>query len=302
MAKQIPITLFEFQKKFDSQETCHVHLYSMKWPNGFKCPKCNHNRAYEIKTRKLPLYECCECRHQTTVLVGTVFEKTRTDLRKWFWAILLAAQDKRGVSARLIADQLGVCYPTAWAMLHKIRRAMASRDANYQLGGMVELDDSFLGAPAAGSKRGRGTDKTKVLVGLSLNSKGHPAFLKIKVVPNLKGTTLTEFAKLNLLEHTSISSDSYSSYKVLSADYLHCPQNFDPENNPNHLKWLHIIISNAKAFIMGTYHGLGEKHLQSYLDEFSYRFNRRSFKGELFNRLINCCLASKAVTYPELIV
>ena len=195
----------------------------MKWPNGFKCPKCNHDRAYVIKTRKLPLYECCECRHQTTVLVGTVFEKTRTDLRKWFWAIFLVAQDKRGVSARLIADQLGVCYPTAWAMLHKIRRAMASRDANYQLGGMVELDDCFFGAPAAGSKRGRGTDKTQVLVGLSLTPNGRPAFLKMKVVPDLKGTTLTEFAKSNLLEHTLISSDSYSSYKALSADYLHCP-------------------------------------------------------------------------------
>jgi len=233
--------------------------------------------------------------------VGTVFEKTRTDLRKWFWAIFLVAQDKRGVSARLIADQLGVCYPTAWVMLHKIRRAMASRDANYQLGGMVELDDCFFGAPAAGSKRGRGTDKTQVLVGLSLTPKGRPAFLKMKVVSDLKGKTLTEFAKLNLLEHTLISSDSYSSYKALSADYQHQPQDFDPENNPEHLKWLHIIISNAKAFIMGTYHGLGEKHLQSYLDEFSYRFNRRSFKGELFNRLIKCCLASKAVTYPELI-
>lgn len=302
MAKQIPTTLFEFQNQFNSEEACHNHLYMMKWPNGFQCPKCSHTRAYQINTRKLPLYECCACRHQTTVLVGTVFEKTRTDLRKWFWAIFLASQDKRGVSAQLIANQLDVSYPTAWLMLHKIRSAMAERDAHYQLGGLVEMDDSFFGASTAGSKRGRGTDKTKVVIGLSLNQKGYPTFLKMKVVSDLKGSTLTEFAKQNLKDQSTVMSDAYRSYNALSTEYDHCPQIFAPDSNPDHLKWLHIIVSNAKAFIMGTYHGLDEKHLQSYLDEFCYRFNRRSFKGELFNRLIHCCLECRTITYPELIL
>lgn len=301
MANQDPITLFEFQYKYDTEEACHKHLFKMKWPNGFVCPKCGHDRAYEIKTRKLPLYECSQCKHQTTVLVGTVFEKTRTSLRKWFWAIFLVAQDKRGVSARLISEQLGVCYVTAWTMLHKIRKAMAQRDAGYQLGGIVELDESFFGAPTVGGKRGRGTEKTQVLVGLSLNLKGQPQHLKMEVITDIKGKTLVEFAKRNMISGSIISSDMYRSYRILARHFDHEPQEFSAKENPDHLKWLHVIISNAKAFIKGTYHGLDSKHLQAYLGEYCYRFNRRMFKEQLFNRLVHCCVTSRVVTYPELI-
>lgn len=132
----------QFQQKFHSEEACYQHLYQMKWPDGFRCPKCGHNRAYEINTRKLPLYECAQCKHQTTVTVGTIFEKTRTDLRIWFWAIFLIAHDKRGVSATFLAKELGVSYQTAWTMNHKIRKAMGERDMAYTLAGIVELDSS----------------------------------------------------------------------------------------------------------------------------------------------------------------
>jgi len=273
----------------------------MRWPNGFQCPRCAHERAYKIRTRKFPLYECCQCNYQTTVLVGTIFEKTRTDLRKWFWAIYLVAHDKRGVSARLIADEVGVRYVTAWTMLHKIRNAMERRDSSYQLGGIVELDDSFFGGPTSGNKRGRGTEKSKVLVGLSLDDQGRPLHLKMETIDDLKSETIFDFAERNLELGASITSDLYQSYKVLAKGYNHEPKKFDLIENPNHLKWLHVVVSNAKTFINGTYHGLGKKHLQSYLAEYCYRFNRRIFKGELFNRLINCCLNTKTVTYPELI-
>jgi len=118
----------------------------MRWPNGFQCPRCAHERAYKIRTRKFPLYECCQCNYQTTVLVGTIFEKTRTDLRKWFWAIYLVAHDKRGVSARFIADELEVCYDTAWTMPDKIRKAMEKRDAFYQIGGSLSSTTLFSAA------------------------------------------------------------------------------------------------------------------------------------------------------------
>ena len=301
MGTQKPINILELQHRFNTEEACHEHLYKMRWPRGFQCPKCGHGRSYEITTRKLPLYECCQCKHQTTVLVGTIFEKTRTDLRKWFWAIFLAAHDKRGISARLIADELEVCYATAWTMLHKIRKAMEKRDAFYQLGGIVELDDSFFGGPTAGSKRGRGTEKSKVLVGLSLDDRGRPLHLKMEVISNLKGETIFDFAERNLELGASITSDLYCSYRALAQQYNHHPKEFNPIENPDHLKWLHMVVSNAKTFINGTYHGLGAKHLTAYLAEYCYRFNRRIFKGQLFNRLINCCLNTRVVTYPELI-
>ncbi len=189
MAKQKPVSLITFQNHFNTEEACHEHLFNMKWPDGYKCPKCAKDEAYITKTRKHPLFECKDCRHQTTVLVGTIFEKTRTDLCKWFWAIYLVAHDKRGVSANSLSEKIEVCYQTAWLMLHKIRKAMGERDTDYLLSGIVELDDSFFGTPTQGGKRGRGTEKAKVVIGVSLSNKGNPQYIKMEVVSDLKGTT-----------------------------------------------------------------------------------------------------------------
>ncbi|MNW46297.1 Transposase zinc-ribbon domain protein [compost metagenome] len=173
MAKKEALTLIQFQKAFQTEEACHEHLYKMKWPDGFCCPRCSGRKSYEVTTRRLPLYECVQCGHQTAVTAGTVLEKTRTDLVKWFWAIFLIAHDKRGISAEYLSTELlGVAYQTAWTMGHKIRKAMGDHDASYTLEGNVELDDPFFGAPTEGGKRGRGTDQTPVLVALSLDKKG----------------------------------------------------------------------------------------------------------------------------------
>ncbi|MCZ8515171.1 IS1595 family transposase [Paenibacillus filicis] len=302
MAKQESISLIQFQKMFKTEADCHQHLFKMKWPEGYHCPKCNHTKAYEIKTRKMPLYECASCEHQTTVIAGTIFEKTRTDLLKWFWAIYLIAHDKRGVSATQLSEELEIAYQTAWTIEHKIRKAMSERDASYTLAGIVELDEGFFGAPTEGGKRGRGTEQTPVLVALSLDKKGCPKYLKMQVIPDVKGTTLVDFAQKYIEEGATIASDRYRSYKALAKEgFQHVAKKYDLAENPDHLKWLHTVISNAKAFIGGTFHGLDPKHLQAYLDEFCYRFNRREFKSELFNRLVQCCISTTTITYPELV-
>lgn len=296
------MNLISFQKLFSTHEACQDHLFKLKWKNGFCCEKCGHDAFYETKTRKLHLYECKKCRYQSTVTVGTVMEKTRTDLTKWFLAIYLIAHDKRGISAHKLSEEIEVSYKTAWLMLHKIRRAMRKRDAEYSLAGIVELDDAFFGAPSEGGKRGRGTEKTKVLVGLSLNKKGHPLYLKMEVVPDIKGETLIDFAEKSIVPGTTISSDAYRSYRALdNAGYKHEYQVYNAKETPDHLHWLHTVISNAKAFVGGTFHGLDSKHLQTYLDEFCYRFNRRKFKGEWFSRLISLCATTKTITHSELV-
>lgn len=301
MAKQESMNLIQFQKRFTSEAACHDHLFMMKWPEGYKCEKCGHNSYYETTTRKLKLYECKSCRYQATVTVGTVMEKTRTDLTKWFLAIYLVAHDKRGVSATMLSEELDVTYKTAWLLLHKIRKAMSERDAQYTLAGIVELDDAFFGAPTEGGKRGRGTEKTTVLVGLSLNEKGHPQYVKMEVVPDVKGTTLVKFANASIEAGSTINSDAYRSYQALVKEGFQLQaKEFNPIESPDHLQWLHTVISNVKAFIAGTFHGLDEKHLQSYLNEFCYRFNRRKFKGEGFNRLLSCCASTPTITYSEL--
>lgn len=301
VAKQESINLLQFQKRFTTEEACQEHLFKLKWPEGYRCPKCGHTHAYETKTRRLTLYECAKCRYQATVTVNTVMEKTKTDLRIWFWAIYLVSHDKRGVSANMLSKELGISCKTAWLMLHKIRHAMGKRDSQYLLAGIVEYDDTFFGAPTKGGKRGRGTEKTKVLVGLSLNQQGHPLYLKMETVKDLKGTTLNDFAHRSIEQGSTVSTDLYSSYKSLVKEgYQHEPKEFNLIENPDHLHWLHTIVSNAKAFIEGTFHGLDDKHLQAYLDEFCYRFNRRGFKGELFNRLLNCCVTCSSITFSEL--
>jgi len=301
MAKQASLSLIEFQRKFATEDACEEHLFAMKWPQGFHCPRCAHDRYYVIQSRRLKLFECKQCGHQATVTAGTVLENTRTSLIKWFLAIYLAAQDKRGVSATLIAKEVEVSFRTAWLMLHKIRHGMAERDSQYTLNGIVEMDEAYFGSPTEGGKRGRGTEQAKVVVGLSLNRQGHPLFAKMQVVSDLKGATLLSFANTFIKSGAAIYSDKYSSYRVLDdSKFEHHSLVFDPVNHPDHLHWLHTIISNAKAFINGTYHGLDSKYLPSYLNEFCYRFNRRHFTGELFNRLLSCCCLTSSITLSEL--
>jgi len=300
LAQQQELNWIEFHEKFSTEEACRDYLYRMRWPNGFNCPACGYNRAYKIAKRHL--YECTECGYQASVTAGTIMHKTRTSLKIWFWIIYLMANDKRGTSATQLSQQFGISYPTAWMMMHKIRKAMGNRDSQYTLAGLVEMDDTLIGAPTEGGKRGRGTEKTKVVASLSLTNSGNPVYLKMNVVDDLKSTTIVEVANKTITTGAKVSTDLYRSYNQLSREgYTHSPKEFNYENNPDHLKWLHTIISNAKAFIAGTYHGLEPKHLQAYLDEYCYRFNRRMFKGQLFNRLLNACVSTTTVTFAEIV-
>ena len=301
MAQQQELNWLEFQQKFSTEEACRQHLFQIRWPEGFRCPVCNQSRFYEVTKRHL--FQCVQCGYQASVTAGTIMHKTRTSLMIWFWAIYLIANDKRGTSAAQLAQQFGISYPTAWLMMHKIRKAMCDRDAQYILAGIVEMDDTLFGAPTEGGKRGRGTEKTKVVASLSLSKSGNPLYLKMNVVEDLKASTLSEIACKTIAPGTAVSTDLFRSYIQLGKDgYLHLPQEFNYVDNPDHLKWSHTIISNAKAFIAGTYHGLCPKHLQPYLDEFCYRFNRRKFNGQLFNRLLHACASTSTVTYNELVV
>lgn len=297
MAKQKRIGFLEFQEQFGSEEACRKYLIELRWPNGFICPRCGCREYYCISTRNK--YQCKNCRYQTSVTAGTVMDRSHLDLRIWIWAIYLIACDKRGYSAKQLSVELNLPYNTAWFLLHRIRKAMAQRDNNYVLSGIVELDDTYFGKAKKGGKRGRGTTKTKVLVALSKDEDDNPQFVKMQVVPNLKGKTIGKFAKCSITEGAIVQSDAYHSYrKPLAEKYLHDYQVFDADDDMLH--WLHIIIGNTKAFVLGTFHGLGKKHLQSYLDEFCYRFNRRFVHGEIFSRLVCAVMASSPLRFADL--
>jgi len=180
---------------------------------------------------------------------------------------------------------------------------MKERDADYQLDSFVEIDESFFGSPSEGEgKRGRGTDKTPVVVGLSLDEEGRPQFIKAQVLERVDGGSLVEFAKSAIKPGSRISSDGLRVYnKLTEHDYNHQPTKFNLEKNPEHLKWLHVVISNLKTFLNGTYHGVPNKHLQAYIDAFCYRFNRRFWPGQLFARTLTDCAFASPFTRHELI-
>ena len=295
-------SLIEFQSKYSTDASCEQALFQLKWPNGFKCPKCGSDHCTMVGGRRLPLYQCPLCRHQTTSIVGTIMENTKLSLVKWFLALYFVATNKDGVSEIALAKYIGTTLKTAWALLHKIRSAMGERENTYRLGGSIEMDEAFFGGKHTG-KRGRGSEnKTEVAVALQLDSSGRPQFLKMQVIPDAKGDTLSAFAKGNITEGSTIHSDAFKSYNALSGTYCCDMQKYDPQSDDDRLKWLHVMISNIKANIEGTYHGLNGVYLQRYLDEFCYRFNRRHSMKPVFDHLLACCIWAPYKTVAELCI
>jgi len=296
--------MLEYMERFGTEEKCRQHLFESRWSDGFKCPKCEYGEYFDIKSRNL--YQCKSCNHQVSVTAGTIMDKTRTPLRKWFLAFYYMSEDKRGISALALKSKISVAYQTAWSMCQKIRHAMGERDKDYKLDGIVEIDEAFFGSPTEGGKRGRGTDKTAVFVSISLTKDGNPEFAKMKVVEveegeSVDGKTALSFANESIVKGSEIRTDGLNIYNVLSKNgYILSQKNYDPKNQPEHLHWTHIIISNVKALIEGTFHGLDALHLQRYLNEFCYRFNRRWFTSGIFSRLVNACASSRKITFHEL--
>jgi transposase-like protein len=228
-----------------------------------------------------------------------MFHRSHLPLRKWFWAIYLVGTDKRGYSATLLERFLEVDYKTAWLMIHKIRAAFQNRNAKYMLDTVIEMDDAFFGGAATG-KRGRGAaNKTKVIV--SVENRGKMAgFAKMTVVETLDSPTVEALAQRTARKGSTIHTDGYSSYRVLAKNYRHDGKTVAPKDAPRMLPWVHRLIGNAKTFLCGTYHGVSHKHLQRYLDEFCYRFNRRFTRSDILDRILTAALSAPIVTFAEL--
>jgi transposase-like protein len=246
-------------------------------------------------------YRCENCGHFTSPTAGTILHKTRTSLLVWFWTIFLVAFDKRGHSALQLESDLGVSYFIAWSMIQRIRRAMGERDAMYKLQDIVELDETYYGSAVGGDRRGRGTSKMKVIVALSLSGK-FMGFVKMKIVDRIDSDTVKEFIQNGIEKGSKIITDGLSVYLDLnSIGYIHERRIVGDQKAHEVLPSIHTVVSNAKSFITGTYHGLDKKHFQYYLDEFCYRFNRRMMHDELFSRLLLACLRKKEIFYRALI-
>ncbi len=296
------IDFFQFQKRFMTENRCIRFLLNQRWKDGFVCPKCQHKEGYFIQTRLL--YQCKSCNYQVSVTSGTIFHKTRTPLRKWFWMIYLMTQSKHSYSVSGLKRLLNIpAYNTAWSMAQKIRKAMSDRDAQYKLAGLIEMDDSYFGARRAPGKRGRGADKkSKVIVSVQLNKDENPVFAAMNVVPHVDGENIKKTVTDNIKKGSKIKTDGWPAYNTVKEQgYEHLKIIIgDPKKASELLPWVHTIIANCKGVLRGTHHGVSAKHLQYYLAEFCYRLNRRFDPLKLFDRSITACLSTATVSYSEL--
>jgi len=292
-------TLLEFQERFLTEEACVKRLESVKWPEGFICPRCNGQNCYRLRNRRE--VECANCGHQTSVTAGTMFHQTHTPLRKWFWAIFLVGQDKGGLSALRLSKHVDVSPPTAWLMLHKIRKAMGQRDERYQLAGYIEFDQAFFGRAETTKKPDKADNQSMVLV--MIESKGEKAgFVSMEVIASASRDNMRPIIERKVKPGHSFRSDGLqANYVLKSMGHQLTASPVPPEKISVELPWVHTAISLAKRFLLGTYHGVSSKHLQSYLDEFCYRFNRRFIEPRLFSRLLTACVCSDPFTYAAII-
>jgi len=299
-----PLTLVGFMEMYPTQDACRQALFEQRWREGFRCPRCAHEAAWYLRGRGL--YECAGCGYQASVTAGTLFHKTRTDLRKWLLAIWLLASMKKPPSAAELSRQLGVTGKTAWLLRRKITHAMRRGEHELLLRGVVELDESLVGGRDRGSgKRGR-TSRRKTLVAVSAEQtpRGGLGRAHLRVIDNVSAQTLINAAGAMIEPGSTVKTDGWRAYRSLpNAGYRHESHvQATPQAAGELLPWVHIVISNFKRWQLDVFHGVSAAHLQSYLDEFCYRLNRRDQRLDLFRRILDrCVLYTPPTTYSQLI-
>ena len=295
-----PRTILEFQERFASEEACREYLFASRWPQGFDCPGCGGGRV-GAETRR-HLWVCTACAHQTSVTAGTVMHGTRTPLRTWFWAAYLVATHHPGISAKQLQRQLGLKrYETAWLILQKLRRAMVAPERE-ALTDEVEVDEFFLGGHEAGLRGGRQRGK-KALVGVAIEVRGNGSGrLRLQVLSNASASSLLSFTQATTAPGALVRTDGLQSYRVLSEHGYDHRRRSQADAAPGEqlLPRAHRAVSNLKAWMDGTHRGVGDPHLQVYLDEYVFRHNRRLTPMAAFQTLLGLGALHQPTTYDQI--
>jgi hypothetical protein len=297
-----PGTFQEFRAWFPDDVACREYLGNLRWPNGFSCPECGCGGGW--RTGK-GLWMCAECGRKTSATAGTIFHRSHSPLSTWFAAVWFVTSQKNGVSAQGLKDALGFrSYETAWAWLHKLRRAMVRPDREL-LAGVVELDQSFLGGRATG-KAGGSTDKAPITIAVERDERGRLGRVRLELADRPGGRDMVEFAAEVIAPGSAICTDGAAVFTRLSdRGYIH---QATPGNRAMDLDAVmpgpHLVSALLKRWTAGTLHyRLSRQHLPYYLDEFTFRFNRRKSKarGLLFYRLLQQAVDTDPHPLKELI-
>jgi len=279
----------EFQERFGTEEKCEAALEKSRWPDGFVCPICGERTHSHFLVNGQRIWQCTQCRHQTTLRSGTLFHASKLPLTKWFLAIYLISQGKNGHSILSMKRFLGVSYRTAWRVKHKIMKAMKEAD-------LVIADDAYLGGVHHG-KRGRGAEgKTQITVAVQCTAKGHPLYVRLDPLQSLKGASVKAWARTALDASVHLVTDGLASMAAAKSEVNeHTPIIVSPRKSSEieEFRWVNTVISNLKTAINGTYHHIKiPKYVARYLAEFQYRFNHRFDLHDLVQQLLDACIAT----------
>jgi len=300
MAEHYPGTLMELERQFCSEAACQDYLAALRWPQGFRCPQCGADKAWRTQRG---LWACGKCTHQTSVTAGTVFADSNLPLSLWLRAIWHVVSQKDGASALGLQRVLGLgSYRTAWSLLHKLRRAMV-RPGRDRLRGKVEVDESYWGASEP-SKRGRQSGaKLLIVAAVECVEPRGIGRIRLRQVSSAQAKELHGFITDAVEPGTTVCTDEWRSYRGLTAKgYRHQPTAMQapPSVNEAVLPRVHLVFSLLKRWLMSTHQGaVRATHLDYYLDEFTFRFNRRksASRGKLFYRLVEHAVAIEPQPY-----
>jgi len=297
-----PRNLVEFDARFGTEEACRDYLFVQRWPNGFRCPVCGHDHGW---TNKRNLVECSNCHHQSSLTAGTILQGTRKPLWMWFRAMWWVCTQKTGISAAGLKRILGLkSTQTAWAWLHKLRRAMV-RAGREKLSGKVQVDDAFVGGEEPGVKGRQSFKKARIVVAVEIKEGDYGlGRIRIQHVPDFSATSLVPFVIHSVEEGSIVETDGWRGYNsVGEMGFQRIIQrvNSSPENPLPHVN---RVITLLKRWLIGTHQGrVSLKHLQHYLDEFVFRHNRRKSKyvGLLFQRMLKQSSETRPIPYRVII-
>jgi hypothetical protein len=299
------LSLLDFHKRFPDEAACWSELVRIRWPKGHRCPACHIPMGF-IDTRRV--FQCGRCRKQASATAGTIFHKSHLPLQKWFWAIYLMAISPKGVSMRNLQKHLGIrSYQTVWLMGHKIRSAMMQRDDLYKLKGKVQVDEITLGSQTRENRQKLREDRhTRFLMGVQEGAtKNYPRFVTFQQLESFFKDDLLDKIEKSVEKGSTLKSDGAPSYpNARKKGYKVKPVTFDldPEKAKKHLQWVHWVSSNIKRGLVSTYHGCFPKYRKAYLAEFAYRFNRRYWPREAFERLLFACISGKHKSLKDIIM
>ena len=303
------MSLPDFMTKYGTESQCEATLEHVRWPNGFRCPRCEHQGYTFVHQGNQRLRQCQCCGHQASLRVGTIFQSSKLPLTIWFLAIYLMTQSKNNISALEMRRTLGVSYKTAWLVKHKLLHVMVEQEAGRILKGRVEVDDAYLGGVRSG-KRGRGAKgKAPMVIAVETKvdtetGKAHPWFVRLNALPGFTHKALAKWAEQALEPEALLVSDGlacFTSVGELANYHQRVVVGKRKSSELDCFHWINTVLGNLKSSIQGSYHGINvKKYAQRYLGEVQYRFNRRFDLPSMIPRLLYACVQTSPYNEKKL--